>query len=955
MTELKDDVASPIEAKGKGESLQQRLMASEELFRSTGAYGGLRGELELKESDPILYEKVFSRLRGGLVTARETAVNISASPIVKELGELCFALYTPEGDSIALSTGIIVHVHTMSDAIKYMIREGYEDNPGINPGDIFCNNDAMIGDVHNADVQTIVPIFWEGQLVGWAGGVTHEIEIGARTPGSVPLGPISRFEDGIDIPARKIGANDELFRDHVLAAMKGTRTPRYWTLDERTRVAGCHMVRDTVERIIDDIGIETFNKFSREVIEDGRRSFKARVREMLIPGRYRAPSFSEFTLGEEEMLPAHARKDTMMHAPVELRVTRDATLELDLEGASSWGYHSANCTPSAMQGALWVLLTQTLICNDKINDGAYFGLRTNFPPGSWANHQNPQASTGLAWHYLIPSYTGVLKSLSRSLQGRGFIEEVLAPYALSANTFQGGGIDHYGEQSSSTNFAVSCVGGGGRIFGDGLDHAAAVWNPQGDMGDYEMWEIVEPFLFLGAKVKPNSAGPGRRRGGSGWEAMRFAWKTPFFETQNLGNGPVFIQAGLWGGYPGATGYRHNIRDTDMLELTAARSAYPTFDGDPEDSEMERLVDGDSDFDQRTLTLPEKMEQGDLYLSLYRGGSGLGDPLERNLEDVQADLDGGYLLPRLARSIYGVVLDQDYQVLEKESHEERAKIRELRRELSEPVTDWMEKVRARILEHRAGQRNGAVSSRLFIEPVQRMYAESIRLSPAWADYFTSFWNLDADFDFPVETPTVDISRKLLADRADLEPDPPPPPEPVEPQMASPSEDSKVTEDTLAEIADGKIDGATLRAIQSGFKDADRFDTYLRLLQSRVDWDDEILLPFGEHLYIVKKDDGRRRVKAECGHEFCSPEENWKHLARIRVRDTEEEFQEIYPAKMHGDPRWNELREYYCPECMMLLEVEAVPPGYPVIHDFVPDLDGFYGEWLGRPLDPDPEAK
>ena len=85
---------------------------------------GSTGELELKDSDPIGYEKLFSRLRGGLVSARETALNISASPIVRELGELCFALYTPEGDSIALSTGIIVHVHTMSDAIKYMVRHG---------------------------------------------------------------------------------------------------------------------------------------------------------------------------------------------------------------------------------------------------------------------------------------------------------------------------------------------------------------------------------------------------------------------------------------------------------------------------------------------------------------------------------------------------------------------------------------------------------------------------------------------------------------------------------------------------------------------------------------------------------------------------------------------------------------------------------------------------------------
>src|SRR2546425_839855 len=113
-----------------GRTAAEMLADSERLFATSGRYWGVE-DLELKKNDPIRFEKLFSRLRGGLVTARETALNISASPIVKEIGELCFALYTPEGDSVALSTGIIVHVHTMSDAIKFMIRQGYEENPGI--------------------------------------------------------------------------------------------------------------------------------------------------------------------------------------------------------------------------------------------------------------------------------------------------------------------------------------------------------------------------------------------------------------------------------------------------------------------------------------------------------------------------------------------------------------------------------------------------------------------------------------------------------------------------------------------------------------------------------------------------------------------------------------------------------------------------------------------------------
>src|SRR6516225_69571 len=183
-----------------GQTLAQMLETSEELFATTGYYHGLE-RMPLKESSPLHFEKLFSRVRGGMVSARETALNISASPIVRELGEICFALYTPEGDNVALSTGIIVHVHTMSEAIKFMVRNGWEDNPEIRPGDIFANNQPTLGDVHNADVQTFVPIFdptGGGELIAWAGGVIHVMDIGATTPGGVCVAPTTRFDDGID-------------------------------------------------------------------------------------------------------------------------------------------------------------------------------------------------------------------------------------------------------------------------------------------------------------------------------------------------------------------------------------------------------------------------------------------------------------------------------------------------------------------------------------------------------------------------------------------------------------------------------------------------------------------------------------------------------------------------------------------------------------------------------------
>ncbi|RLG30998.1 hypothetical protein DRN98_06890 [Methanosarcinales archaeon] len=132
-------------------TLKQMLEESERLIRETNRYFNI-DKLSLKEQDPFRYERAYASLRGALVSARETALHVAASPIVKEIGELCFALYTPEGDSIVVSTGILVHIHTMSEAIKFMIREEYEDDPGINLGDIFLNNDPECGNVHTTDV-----------------------------------------------------------------------------------------------------------------------------------------------------------------------------------------------------------------------------------------------------------------------------------------------------------------------------------------------------------------------------------------------------------------------------------------------------------------------------------------------------------------------------------------------------------------------------------------------------------------------------------------------------------------------------------------------------------------------------------------------------------------------------------------------------------------------------------
>jgi acetone carboxylase gamma subunit len=155
------------------------------------------------------------------------------------------------------------------------------------------------------------------------------------------------------------------------------------------------------------------------------------------------------------------------------------------------------------------------------------------------------------------------------------------------------------------------------------------------------------------------------------------------------------------------------------------------------------------------------------------------------------------------------------------------------------------------------------------------------------------------------------------------------------------------DMIADLIEGKLPWQITKRIMSDFKDANRFETYIAILQDKVSWDEQILLPIGEHLYIVKKHD-ERIVKCDCGYEFGDYRRNWKMSALVFVRDTQELLEEVYPGPTRPDPKLQELREFICPGCTSLLETEAVAPGYPVTFDFLPDLEGFYTDILGKPL-------
>jgi acetone carboxylase, gamma subunit len=158
---------------------------------------------------------------------------------------------------------------------------------------------------------------------------------------------------------------------------------------------------------------------------------------------------------------------------------------------------------------------------------------------------------------------------------------------------------------------------------------------------------------------------------------------------------------------------------------------------------------------------------------------------------------------------------------------------------------------------------------------------------------------------------------------------------------------LSRDDLTDLIDGKLPWPQVRQVVSAPKDDDRFPRLLEILQARVPWPEKILLPLTEHLYIVAQG-SRRIVKCDCGHEFGDWRCNWKLHALILARDSEESVAEIYPGHSAPSAELGEVREYICPTCAALLKVETVPKDYPVIFDVLPDIDGFYREWLQTPL-------
>jgi len=694
---------------------------------------GKHPPLVLKREDPIKWEVLYTRLLGIVQEGRETARLISASPTVREFGECVFCVFTAEGEVVAFSRGILLHFASFSATIKWMLKMDYEDDPGIKEGDLFCNNDPQIGGAHSADVATLMPIFHNGRLVAWVGGLTHVMEVGGTEPGGTPPSALSRYDDGLMVTAQKVGENDKYFRDYHIMVSRNTRDGKWWIIDDLAKLGGMIKMKKALLDVIEEYGIDYYEKATYEMIEEGRRFAVSKIKTVLFPGRYRTAGFYDVLNSEQ---PVRFQKDHYMHFPLEMTVTKDGELFLNYDGLSSPGYHANNASLICATGLHIYQLLQEVLYDGMFNAGLVQALKMNIPENTVLNPGIQYACS--CWvSAMVAAGSCFQRALSRAYYAKGFREEGLSGKAITGSVFAGG-VDANDKLFSIVNFEMNCSGAAASSNRDGLDSANSVWNPEVNLSDCEPFEPLWPLKWLGRGVQTDGGGFGKHRGG-GSIASLYVIEPPvkFIESGCYMSGDrVFASAGTMGGYPAPARYRYTLVDTNFAEAAQLKLPLPHEEGDPANPDFARLLKG-------TLTRGSaqsasvQFKRYDLIYHASGGGGGWGDPIERLPETVVRELNEGLTTKATAENVYGVAvmntLDNGHWAFDKDRTSAlRTKIRENRLKKALPGKSYIEKERKNLLEGK-------------LAPiVKEMYNDSFNKSPGFLAQFKQFWNLPDTF-------------------------------------------------------------------------------------------------------------------------------------------------------------------------------------------------------------------
>ena len=410
-----------------------------------------------------------------------TLANTAYSVNIKERLDFSCALFNNEGSLVANAPHVPVHLGSMSEAIKTVVRLN-KDN--IYPDDVFVLNAPFNGGTHLPDVTVITPVFDKNgkEIIFFVASRGHHADIGGKTPGSGPPDSKHIEEEGVLIDNFKL-FDKGIFREQEMRKILSSgkypcRNIEHNMADLAAQVAANKTGIHEINSMIDQFGIETVHAYMNHVQDNAEESIRNAIVN-LKQGEY------EYELDNGEFIRVNVKID---------KKNREAII--DFTGTAPKNPFNYNA-PMAVCYAVILYVFRTLVGNNiPLNEGCFKPIKIIIPNNSMINAKYPSA--------VIAGNTEVSQLTCNALFGA---LGVIAGSQATMNNFIWG-------NEKIQNYETICGGTGA---GPNFHGTSAIQTHMTNTRstDPEVLETRFPVRLEEFSIRKNSGGKGKFNGGDG--------------------------------------------------------------------------------------------------------------------------------------------------------------------------------------------------------------------------------------------------------------------------------------------------------------------------------------------------------------------------------------------------------------------------------------------------------
>ena len=519
--------------------------------------------------DPVLLE-VFNNLFMNIAEQMGLQLqNTAYSVNIKERLDFSCALFDAAGNLIANAPHMPVHLGSMGESIKTVIRE----NVGtMQPGDVYVLNDPYHGGTHLPDITVITPVYLDDKPTFYVGSRGHHADIGGTTPGSMPPFSTRIEEEGVQINNVKLVDRGVLQEAAIIALLQSgeypSRNPQQNLADLKAQIAANEKGVQELRKMVEHFGLGMVQAYMRHVQDNAEESVRRVIK--LIGVRYQlleekrqaakkagnswnlTPINSANKAGKDwNLTPINSFTlplDNGAQIQVAIRVNaRQRSAVIDFTGTSAQQSNNFNA-PTAVCMAAVLYVFRTLVDDDiPLNAGCLKPLSVIIPEGCMLN-PNPPAS-------VVAGNVETSSCITNALYG------ALGEMASSQCT-----MNNYTFGNARYQYYETISGGSGA--GDGFNGTDVVQTHMTNsrMTDPEVLEFRFPVRLDSYEIRAGSGGAGHWHGGNGG-VRRVRFLEPM-TASILSNGRVHGSFGASGGQPGQVGRNRVLRSDGSVEELA---------------------------------------------------------------------------------------------------------------------------------------------------------------------------------------------------------------------------------------------------------------------------------------------------------------------------------------------------------------------------------------------------